>query len=424
VIVATRLWRKVVIGLSLLGIQYSSVMPMCWDNRYFPLFEHMYTGADSRESNLDTTFFVIKGGDAFRFQSRANKEELAITFPELWGELDLVQVANSMVKAGEPNPLPDDWLWLSEIKAFMPASIEGQGGIISGFVPFLSHFGIGGSIMVQQLNNFVSVVPGNEAISKLNLNTPGNQAVFMQTMQRIYQTIGINSTASQSVGVGDIVLYASLHDTHEYKYKFHKLDWGVLGGIIIPNGLKQDFSNLASLPFGGMFGGWAWFLVPRAEFELRDDLIFGFQARIIQRFDHCAISRIPFGNENMLFAPKVGQVYIDQGTTYSVAPYFVFQNIRAGLGVQLQYTITGHEHDYFSSNCIANGNKPQFCEMNYYSAWTQEYFTFKLFYDIGYDKNWKNKPSAYFIWDIPMNHVAGKGFARTNRVSIGCNINF
>lgn len=423
-IVATRLWRSSLMYMGLLFMYAVPAAAMTWDNRYFPWFDQLYTGTDSRDASVNVQAFFLSGGDAFRYQERSIRDEQRITYPELWGELDLAVVGSSMAKAGLVNPLPDDWLWLSELKACMPASIEGQGCMISGYTPLSNRFGLGGSVVMMKLNSFISVIPDRSSVDKLNLNTPGNQALFTQTLKNIYQGIGITSTASQQIGVGDVVLYAHLFDVHEYKYKFRKLDWGVWAGVIIPSGLKQDTHNLASIPFGGQYGGWAWFVAPRAEFELRDDLKFGIQGRITQRFDHCFQGRVPVGKEQVLFAPIVGALSVDQGTTFGISAYFVFEDIRAGLGAQMQYTLSVHEHDRFSANVKNPAIKPNFCNMNYFSGWTQEYFMFKLFYDMAHDKPWKNRPMAYFSWDVPMNHTFGRGFARTNKVSIGCNVNF
>ncbi len=423
-IVATRLWRNSLVCLTILAFQTNFLEAMVWDNRYFPWFDHLYTGCDSRKGNIDGQVFFLTGGDAYRYQLRANKDEQIITFPELYGELDLVPVANSIVKTGKPNPIPDDWQWLSEIKAQMPASLKGQGAIFACYAPIAPHFALGGSALIMKLNSFVNVIPSQQANEKLNLQTPGNQVVFDQTVQRIYKEIDISSTSFQQVGVGDVVVYAHIYDVHEYRYKFRKLDWGVWLGFIIPSGLKYDPTNLASIAFGGQYSGWGWFIAPRAEFELRDDLKFGIMARLTQRFDKCFQGRIPLGKEQSLFAPLIGSVYVDQGINFGVTSYFVFEDIRAGLGAQIQYTINFHDNDNFSARVNDIDTKPNFCNMSYYSSWVQEYFTIKLFYDVAHDKDWNVKPLAYFMWDIPMNNLSGRGFAKTNKVALGCTINF
>jgi hypothetical protein len=397
---------------------------MVWDNRYFPWFDHLYTGADSRKSNIDAQIFFLQGGDAFRYQSRSDRDEQIISLTELYGQLDLVPVANALVRVGKPNPLPDDWQWISEIKALMPTSMEGQGGILSMYGAIAPHFGIGGSMLMMKLNNFVNVLPSPDAINQLNLNTPGNMAVFDQTLQKIYKEINITSTCFQEIGIGDIVIYANFYDVHEYKYKFRKIDWGLWLGFIIPSGLKYNPTNLGSIGFGNQYGGWGWFAAPRAEFELRDDLKFGIMGRITQRFDTCFKGRIPFGKEQSLFAPVIGSIGVDQGTTFGVTTYFVFEDVRAGLGVQIQYTINHHENDTFYAKVPELEVSPKFMNSGYYSSWTDEYFSIKLFYDIAYDKFWKTRPNVYFLWDCPMNHLFGKGFARTNKIALGCTVNF
>lgn len=422
-IVATRFWRNSIIGLCLF-LYTIPVMSMVWDNRYFPWFDKLYVGSDSSHPHLDTNVFFTTGGTAFRYHFRAAHDEQTIFYPELWGELNLVDVSKALVTVGKPNPLPADWRWLTEIKAQMPSSLEGQGCQIAGYIPISKHFAVGGSTLLFKMDSYVSVVPAAETISKLQLNMPGNQAIFLETMSRIYQEVGINSTTSQQIGVGDVVVYGHLFDILEYKYKMRKLDWGILAGVIIPSGMKQDPANLASLPFGGDFGGWGWFLAPRAEFDLREDLKFGIQGRVTQRLDHVVNTRIPVGDEQVLFAPIVGPVCINQGTTYGLAPYFVFEDVRAGFGVFLQYTVNIHEHDDFNVKLLNVKYSANMSNAYCFSRWTQEYLTVKLFYDIAHDKDWKNRPMAYFSWDIPMNHAGGRAFGRTNQVSIGCNVNF
>ena len=240
----------------------------------------------------------------------------------------------------------------------------------------------------------------------------------------MYQELGITSTTFNEVGVGDVVVYLSIYDVHEYKYKFRKIDWGAYFGIIIPSGTRENISNIASIPFGGPYGSWGWFIAPRAEFELREDLKFGIQGRLTQRLDKCFVGRIPTGKEQPLFAPVIGSINVDIEPTLSLAAYFAFEDLRAGFGAQAKYTLSYHEHDFFRAKIKNSPLIPKFKDMNYFSGWTQEYGTIRLFYDIGHDKTWQYRPIVYFTWDIPMNHLGGRGFAKTNRVSIGCNFNF
>ncbi|MCX5924382.1 MAG: hypothetical protein NTZ68_03095 [Candidatus Dependentiae bacterium] len=398
---------------------------MVWDNRYFPWFDQLYTGSDSRHSNLDVQGFFVTGGDAFRHQSRASKNEQIISYPELWGELQLAEVGASMTAVGLQNPIPADWLWLADFNVGMPASLEGQGIALAGYASLTDHIGIGASAFFMNLNAMVSLVPTEETVSKLNLKTPGNQALFTQTVQQFYKELGITSTTFNEVGVGDVVVYLSIYDVKEYRYKFRKVDWGMYLGLIIPSGTQESITNLASVPFGGPYGSsWGWFLAPRAEFELREDLKFGVQGRFTQRLSKCFLGRIPINKEQPLFAPVVGSINVDIDPTFSLAAYFAFEDLRAGFGVQAKYTISFHDHDTFKASLNNSSLKPKFKNMNYYSGWTQEYATVRLFYDIAHNKTWEYRPLVYFTWDIPMNHLGGRGFAKTNRVSIGCNFNF
>lgn len=397
---------------------------MVWDNRYFPWFDQLYTGSDSRHGYIDVNAFCVIDRDAFRFDHRAIKDEQVVWLPELWGELNVSEVGISMTAAGLLNPIPEDWQWFHDFSVLLPSRMDGQGVALACYTPIGDHFGIGANTFVMKLNSFVTAQPSADAIKKLNLTTPGNQALFTEMMNQMYKELGITGTSIQEVGVGDIVVYGCIHDTHEYKYKFRKLDWGAYVGLLIPTGTQQSPYNLASIPLGGGYGLWGWFVAPFAEFELKDDWIFGFELRLTQRIDRCFTGRIPVGKEQYLFAPLVGNVNVNSGITVSFAPYVAFQDLRAGFGAQVKYTLTMHENDVFSANISNLGLNARFGNASYYSGWTQEYLTVRLFYDIAHDKTWNKKPMAYLTWDIPMNHIAGRGFAKTNRISLGCIVNF
>ena len=423
-IVATRFWRFFLIHFLLIFGSSSLLFPMVWDNRYFPWFDQLYTGSDSRHGNLDIAGFIVTARDAFRYEHRANKEEQVVSMPELLGELKLSEVGAALSAVGLNNPIPADWQWYSDFKAVMPSSLDGQGVSFACYAPIGKHLGIGANTFIMKINSFVSVLPGPDAISKLNLSTPGNQALFTEMMANFYKELGITSTTYQQAGVGDVVVYVSIHDTHEYKYKFRKIDWGTQVGCIIPSGTQQDIYNIASVPLGGSYGMWGWFVAPFAEFELKEDWKVGIEARLTQRIDRCITGRIPIDKEQPLFAPVIGSIGVDSAITVSVAPYVAFEDLRAGFGVQAKYTLSVHENDKFFAKLTNSTLVPYFKNMTYLSGWCQEYATIKLFYDVAHDKIWKNRPFCYLSWDIPMNHIAGRGFAKTNRVSLGCIVNF
>lgn len=415
--------RRFLLMLSVFLCSASISLSMTYDNRYFPWMSHLYTGSDHSHANLHVDGFFITGGDAYNMEDRARKEEQIVSYPELWGKLDLQEVGLSMEKAGLQNPIPADWLWVSDLKARMNASLEGQGVMIDGYVPVAKHFGVGGSVLLMRLNALVHVVPTEEATNNLFLESPGNQALFTQTLSQIYKDIGISCTGLKEFGTGDVVLYCNFYDTHEYRYKMRKIDWGLQGGVIIPSGVKMNPSNLASIPFGGN-GLWGWFIAPYTELELREDLKFGITARITQRIDREVVSRVPVGKEQPLFAPLVGNVHLDAGTSFTGSAYFAFEDLRAGFGIQAKYTATYHEKDRYSGQLVDSSVKSNFYCMNALSDWVSEYATIRLFYDVAHDKTWGYRPLVSFTWDIPRNHIGGKGFAKTHRVSLGCTVNF
>lgn len=386
----------------------------------------MYNGSDHRHAHLITDGFLILGGDAYRMEARAIEEEQIISIPELWGNLKLANVANSLTTIGKSNPIPTDWRWLSDMNAAMTSSLDGQGILIAGFVPIKSFFGIGASTLVMHLDSVVRVLPAADTTKKLYLTIPGNMALFTQMMHSFYQELNISSVISQETGAGDSVVYAALYGIKEYEYKMKKIDGCVLLGCIVPTGVKYNPYNLASVPFGGN-GLWGLFLAPTVEFELKDDLKFGLQARVTKRLSRSIKSRIPVNNEQPLFSPYVGSVYEKSGTSFTGTAYLALEEVRGGFGVQLQYTITYHEQDSFSAKAI-NGPltkiTPDFSNMECHSSFLSEYLTLRVFYDVAHDRDWKHRPLITACWDIPRNYIGGKAFAKTNRVSLGCTVNF
>lgn len=411
----------IIIGmLCLPGILHS----MIFDSRYFPWIDHMYNGSDHRHGHLIVDGFLIIGGDAYRMEAKALKEEQIVSIPGLWGDLKLAEVGNSLTLAGKSNPIPADWRWLSDMNANMSSSLDGQGVMIGGFVPVSTHFGIGASTLVMNLNSAVRVFPGSETVEKLYLKTPGNSALFTQMMRSFYQELNISSTVSQETGAGDTVVYATAYGVKEYEYKMRKIDGSVMVGVIVPTGVKYNPYNLGSVPFGGN-GLWGLFIAPTVEIELKEELKVGLQARVTQRLAHSIKSRIPINNEQPLFSPFVGSVYDQPGVTFTGTGYLALEEIRAGFGVQLQYTVTYHAQDHFSTRCLKKSSlKPDFSKMACRSSFVSEYLTLRIFYDIAHDRDWKNRPLITACWDIPRNYIGGKSFAKTNRVSLGCTVNF
>ncbi len=399
---------------------------MIMDSRYFPWFEQLYTSSDHRHGHLSFDGFLMTGGDAYRMEDKAEKDAQRVFIPELFGTLNFTEVGNAMTLAGLKNPIPADWRWLSDFGAVMPSSLEGQGFGLEGFWPISKHFGIGGSTVFMRLNSLVKIMPTIETVKKLYLSQPGNEAQFTQMLSDFYRELQINSLASHEVGAGDTLVYALLYDVREYEYKMRKIDASLWFGAIIPSGVTRNPYNLASIPYGGD-GMWGIFIAPTAEFELKEDLKVGMQLRVIQRFHKDTTMRLPLKKEQPLFAPVIGRAHVTPGLTVAATLYAAIEDLRAGFGAEGKYTIIYHEKDRFCVRCTkekVNGKVPDMENLMCRSNFISEYGTVRLFYDIAHDKPWKHRPLVSLTWDIPFNNLWGKAFARTNRIVLGCTVNF
>ena len=414
--------RKYIIFFQMLLIS-NGINAMVMDSRYFPWLEQLYTGSDHRHGHITTDAFFITGGNAYCKESRAREENQIVSISGLFGELRLTDVGNALTLAGLNNPIPTDWRWLSDMKAIMPGSMEGQGIDFEGFWPITKHFGIGASALIMQLSSFLVVIPAEDTIKKLYLDAPGNHAQFTSMMSNFYKELQISSTASSEFGAGDTIVYAAFYDVKEYEHKMRKIDLSLWIGGIIPSGVKRNIYNLGSVPFGGN-GLWGLFIAPTFELELKEDLKFGMQFRVTKRFSKCLESRLPLDKEQPLFAPTIGIARINPGVSITGTGYVVFEELRAGFGVEGKYTVTYHQEDSFNSNVLINKKAPNFKTLKYTSDFISEYATIRLFYDVAHDKEWKHRPLVSLTWDIPQNHIGGKAFAKTNRILLGCTVNF
>ncbi len=429
-----------------LGMSSTLIHSMVMDNRYMPLYPHLYNGSDYAHKSIFADLFAITGNQAInpgqinqnvQSSSDPNKANEISTFatrtsdgkiigiPELQGTLDLYELGGALKKLGLANPIPSDWQFLAPFTTVTWGKIEGQGIAFQGYVPFCSCVAVGGSLFVLNLSSYVTVNATNQLQDRLLISSQPSQEYRFNTMMTQFQEeIGISTGSYQVSGVSDIELYLSAFKTFEYSYKCKKLDISGRLGLLIPTGVLSTLQNVGSVPFGGD-GHWGWYLGTQIECELKDDWKAGVLARIQKRLPKTSDQRIPINGEPNTFAPLVGQVRTIPGTTFIISPYFSIQDLREGLGACGKFTFVYHEYDTFEDKRV----NPQFPLplLQWYNntEWLAEYGTVDIYYDVAYKKpNWKYAPTIHFTWDIPTNFLSGRGFAKTNRVMLGINFNF
>ena len=429
-----------------LGMSNTLIHSMVMDNRYMPLYPHLYNGSDSHHKSFFVDLFAVTGNQAVnpgqisqnvQSSSDPNKANEVNTFatrtsdgkligiPELQGVLDLYELGGALVKLGLANPIPSDWQYVAPFTTETWGKIEGQGIALQGYVPFCSCAAIGGSLFVLNLSSYVTVNATPQLQNRLYIESqPSQELRFNNLMAQFQEEIGVSTGSYQVSGVSDVELYISAFKTFDYSYKCKKLDISGRLGFLIPTGVLSTLENVGSVPFGGN-GHWGWYLGTQIECELKDDWKAGVLARIQKRLPKTAEQRIPINGEPNTFAPLTGQIRTIPGTTFIISPDCAMQDLREGVGACGKFTFVYHEYDTFDD--VRTNKTFPLPLLQWYnnSEWLAEYGTVDIYYDVAYKKpNWKYAPTIHFTWDIPTNFLSGRGFAKTNRAMLGININF
>ncbi|MGZ6250918.1 MAG: hypothetical protein ACXWL2_02720 [Candidatus Chromulinivorax sp.] len=407
--------------LFLFFISQTSLHAMVVDSRYFPWLPHVYNGTDHRHGCLYVEPFFLTAIAAARVNPSIRDRDYG--YPNLQGTLDYTTLAQALVLDGQPNPIPAQWQWADPLPVDMPGSIDGQGLAFEGYVPLTKHFGIGASMMLLRLVGQANLVPAPETITKLNLASPGNMAQFNELTRTFESMVGTQDGYWHQNGPGDMTFYVRAFDVMEYAYWCRKIDRSCAVGLIVPTGVQAPMDYVAAVPFAGN-GFWGWYFNPTVEIELKEDWKVGFEWRITKRFAKTVEHRICIADESNLFAPVVGPLYINYGSTASIAPYIALENIRQGLGVMFKYTFTIHETDYFKDMRENKTPAANFKNMLKNSRWAQEYLTLQFLYDVSFKHNWTYKPLCTLTWDIPLNALGSRGVSKTTRVAVGVMVDF
>jgi len=399
------------------------VCSMVTDNRYFPWFSHPYNGTDHEHGCFRADPYFVTGTSSWQIKPGVSKSDQETGYPNLQGNLDYYALGQAFIIAGLENPIPADWQFAMYLPVDMPGSFQGQGITFSGFVPLTSHFGIGGTFLYLRLMAQANLKAAPDTIRILNLNAPGNQARFDELTAEFESMAHTQDGYWDQSGVGDIDFFIRLFHVQEYIYTCRKFDKSIALGLLIPTGVQASLNAVGAVPFGGN-GFWGWYLSPMLEVELKEDWKCGVVARIEKRFAKTVESRITVANECALFAPVIGDLYINPGATFMISPYFALENIREGLGAVLQYTAVLHEGDMFTDKRENAVPSARFINMMKNSRWVQEYATVEALYDLSFGEPWSYKPLITFSLDMPVNLIGARGSAQTHRITLGLTVDF
>jgi hypothetical protein len=256
--------------------------------------------------------------------------------------------------------------------------------------------------------------------------------VVDKARREMFDELGLKAPVSDQCGVGDFDFYLRLGKTWDYALKCKTLTFGTKVGVLAPAGQSRSQVSPASVPFGGS-GHWGMYTAMDFEAEAKEYYKVGLLVWAGKRFARVSRQRLSVGGEPTIFGATMGSVNINPGFTGSISPYVTLENIRAGLGVRVQYTLTKHAHDQWKILCKDNdvnlfymtshGKNQSLGE--YVSRWASDYITLDAFYDFGAARAERSfDPIIFLACDIPVDAIVANAVPRMYKISLGLDISF
>ncbi len=391
---------------------------MVFDNRFIPLLQRPRLSVDGKQSSFAIDFFMATASTAI------DENENEIGIPELHGKFDQATLAQSFIKTSRPNPLRSEWLG-GQIPWNMEGKLQAQAFSFYFHQPIIDWLSVGFSWLFMRTNarQEFRFKAGGENSTNLFLG-PGDLRELDDRRRRMFSDLGILGDHVGQLGFGDIDFYARFGKMWEYELKFRRIDAGLRLGLLIPSGVTTDIGDPASVPFGGD-GHWGTYVGLDGLFELREDLKVGLLLRLNKRFARTTVRRMPALQEPRIFGTIVGPARVNPGVTFIFSPYLVLENLRKGLGLSVQYTLTSHQEDSWTDERLDKTVPAQLAKVQELSKWSTDYFTLNVFYDFGKMKVKRQlDPIVSFRWDVPSLLFITNNVPRTHRVSIGVEFAF
>lgn len=408
--------RKILLGISLFSCPLFS---MVCDNQFMPLFPRIFTRHCDLPSRCAVDAFFVTGDSAF------DENENHVPIPDLYGKYDENKLANALVKVGEPNYLPSEFRG-NKIPWSIHQKIEGQAVCLSfEYHPFAPIY-IGFSSFLMHM-----VSRQTFELQKKEVGTGASQAGYFIELEdarlKMHKALGLAQAQSARTGMSDFDLYLRVGDIWDYSFKCRAIDAGVTLGVVMPSGLTTELCNAAAIPFGGN-GHWGMYFAGDADFELKEDMFFGFTMRLQKRFAKTYEMRLPVAGEHPLFGALKTQVNVEPGVSFNFAPYFALENIREGFGARVGINVTAHQDDYICDqrSRAEKADLPSETKaLKKVSDWGADYIVLNAYYDFGkMDVERSSKPIVTFGWDIPYMLLVSKNNCKTHRITLGIEVNF
>ncbi|HBS48045.1 TPA: hypothetical protein DEO28_02460 [Candidatus Dependentiae bacterium] len=405
-------------------------------NRYFPFLEKTPTYPKyKRLASFEASAFVSSSTRAWGWG-----DDKVIGIYDLTNRYDLKNVINSLKDYTEKiemgtfkNPFLDDFVGSDKfvdksIKYDIAGKARAEGGIFNfeQYLPWKGlSLGIWFPIMrVSSHQNFIL----NENDSALGFPLQDGEKIEVDRVRRnVHAQMGFTGPDYVETGVGDLDLYFRLGGSWPYTHFMHSINFSLKSGLIIPTSNTREANQPASIPFmGDGHGGVYVDVMP--ELEFRENWKFGLMLGFLHQFDKQKDTRMPSGDEPMIFSALRGKMRVEPGLLFKFSPYLDISNLADGLNLQLRWTYLRHEHDdlydvrpEWEKAKLASNLFPQ----ESFTEWRANYLTFQVAYD-SYEamKKWPLNPKFFAVFDFPFNWIGGKYVPKSTQFTIGAEFNF
>jgi len=401
---------------------------MVYDNRYFPLYLKPFVRKPCASIHNQIQPIFMRADSA-----QGELESMSIA--DIDGKYDLIQIIDSMLKAGllKENPLRSDLQGIATLPFKREGRIDGQGLAFFYEQPILSNLAVGTSFLFMHVDSLVDFCIDKDCLEIGN----GDRKYLFKLNGELNNILGVTSPIYNRVVFGDTDLYFRWAYHIPYFLKFRSIDIGVKFGTIIPTSPRTPYDNPAAIPLGGQ-RHWGFYMDLENQYEVREDWFIRLMFRAIKRLPATARERMPLLLEPSNYGAIKGQEYVNPGWSFVFNPSIRFDGIRDGFGITALYTLVSHLKNNIkdlSNNSLkaglmidlqnTNNIKPNLEPVEYRSSWGMEYVTVGAYYDFAkLIENPKTQTIFSFYWDIPVEWLVSKRSVRTNAISMLFDLSF
>lgn len=382
-----------------------------FDNQYLPLLWQWPIMPDGHVSSLTFNGFAATGSSA------VDNREKSIGIPEIYGMFDLGQFDAAFETAYPhlPNPLPSSKRGL-KIPYRVEGKIQAQGASVLWYQQVCPFVFCGANFMFLNVNGRQEFRLKREELGFVP--SAQEELEFDEARRQLFAELGF-ANRSHQIGFGDTDLFVRAAYLDEYVFKLRRIDVGLRTGLLIPTGKKRVLLEPNSIPFGGN-GMWGMYVQADGLLELKEDLKFGFLARVSKRFSRVSNERLSVEGEPNIYGVLSGPIRVNPGVTLVFSPSLIIEGLRAGLGLGAYYTLIVH-HDDGWRDVRPNQDIPiKISKTMEATEWGKDIFTAQVFYDFGKTKpNRCFDPIISFKWDIPALLYVSKNTTKVNQITVG-----